>query len=225
MTFVVNVLHKNMSIIATDQKAVARSQHTSMPNIGNETKGITIVDDYNKITRNSGARLALGIAGNTHDHYYTPEIELCPSVDEVLVKIRKHMDNFLCIHDRKRLSTLSRFMANQGIASFFDQEVGTFFTYTYLFSPIETQNRLHRAAKGIKILHAGSGSEYFQRELGEEVEKFTASANESCTVEACVIWLKEVFRKISAIDPDTGPEALFVMANTADSRFRFITGG
>jgi len=49
----------------------------------------------------------------------------------------------LRVHDRASLSTLTSFMVNQGIVSFFDQNADSYFTNTFLFSPVRNQTRLH----------------------------------------------------------------------------------
>ena len=165
--------------------------------------------------------LALGIAGHTQDHYYTQTIALSASIAEVLWKIRNHMEGFLRVHDRTSLSTT--FMVNQAIATFFDQDAGMYFTNTFLFSPVENQTRLHRATDGVKIFHAGSGSEYFEKAVGlVEIDSFISSTKNSCTPEACIPWMQDAYRRVSASDPGSGAEAVFVVSTRSNPKFRSI---
>ena len=143
LTFILNILHRDMSVVAADRKAIAEWPVTTTPDVTVHAGGSSIVHDYKKITLNSSRSLALGIAGHTQDHYYTQKIERSASIDEGLWIIRKHMESFLRVHDRTSLSTLTSFMVNQGIVSFFDQNADSYFTNTFLFSPVRNQTRLH----------------------------------------------------------------------------------
>ena len=223
MTFILNILHRDMSILAADRKAMAEWPVASAPDMTVHTGGTSVVHDYSKITLNSSRSLALGIAGHTQDHYYLQTIERSASIDEWFWTIRKHMEGFLRVHDRSSLSTLTSFMVNQGIASFFDRDADTYFTNTILFSPVESQTRLHRSTDGVKIFHAGSGSEHFEKAVGlANIESFIASAKNSCTLEACIPWMHDTYRRISASDPGSGAEAVFVVSTRSDSKFRSI---
>ena len=214
MTFILNILHSEMSILATDRKAIAGSPVTASP----ET---STVYDYKKITLHASRSLALGIAGNTQDHYYAPTLYPNASIDDVIWKVRKHMEGFLQVHDRSGLSTLTSFMVNEGIVSFFDQDAGSYFSYTFLFSPVSNQNRLYRANGEVQIFTAGSGSKSYEKAVGkEEINSFVASTKESCTPESCILWIQDVYRKISTYDEDSGPEAMFVVSTKSNPKFQ-----
>ena len=223
MTFILNILHRDMSILAADRKAMAEWPVASAPDMTVHTGGTSAVHDYNKITLNSSRSLALGIAGHTQDHYYLQTIGRSASIDDWFWTIRKHMEGFLRFHDRSSLRTLTSFMVNQGIASFFDRDADAYFTNTILFSPVESQTRLHRSTDGVKIFHAGSGSEHFEKAVGlENIESFIASTKNSCTLEACIPWMHDAYRRVSASDPGSGAEAVFVVSTRSDPKFRSI---
>jgi hypothetical protein len=222
MTFILNMLHRDMSILAADQKAIAELPNTVTPDMSVAAEGSPIVHDYKKITLHSNERLALGIAGHTQDHYYLPTIERNISIDDVLWKIRKHLEGFPRFHDRTDLKTLTSFMANQGIVSFFDENADTYFTNTFLFSPIEIQTRLHRGREEIQILCAGSGSEHFKNAVGsEDID----SIKNSCTPEACIPWIRDAYRRVSASDPGSSSEAVFVVSTRSNPKFRTLERG
>lgn len=220
MTFILNVLHRDMSILAADRKAIAEWAVSSASDITVPARGGSVIDDFNKITLNANGSLALGITGHTQDHYYTPAIEWSVSIDEGLLVIRKHMERFLRVHDRAGLSTLTSFTVNQGIASFFDKDTEMYFSNTFLFSPVHNKTRLHRAADEIKIFHAGSGSEHFEKAVGlVEINSFLASTKNSCTPEACIPWMQDAFRKVSASDVGSGAKAMFVVSTRSSPKF------
>jgi hypothetical protein len=226
VTFVLNILHRDMSILAADRKAIAELPVTATPGMAVHAGGSSISHDYKKITLNSSKSLALGIAGHTQDHYYIQGIEWSVSIDEVLWKIRKHQESFLRFHDRTSLSTLTSFMVNQGIATFFDQEADTYFTNTFLFSPVESQTRLHRGRDEVQIFHAGSGSEHFKKAVGlEDIDTFKASIKNLCTPEACIPWMQDAYRRVSASDAGSGAEAVFVVSTRSNPKFGTIECG
>jgi hypothetical protein len=221
VTFILNILHRDMSILAADQKAIAEWPVTRDMTV--HAGGDSIVHDYKKITLILNKSLALGIAGHTQDHYYIPTIALSANIAEVLWKIRKHMEGFLRVHDRTSLSTLTSFTVNQCIASFFDQDAGMYFSNTFLFSPVRNETRLHRATDGVQIFHVGSGSEHFEKAVGlVDIDSFIASTKNSCTPEACIPWMQDAYRRVSASDAGSGAEAVFVVSTRSNPKFRPI---
>ena len=143
MTFILNVLHRDISIIAADRKAIAGGLNLAAPAMGAPAEGGPVVSDFNKITLNPSLGLAIGIAGNTHEHFYLPEIRLCANISEVLSKIRKNMEYFLRVNDRTLLKSLPPFIVNQSIVTFFDKEADIYCTNSFLFRPVEIHTRLH----------------------------------------------------------------------------------
>jgi hypothetical protein len=210
-----------MSILAADQRAIEELPVTATPDMAAHAGVRSIVHDYNKFTLNLDKSLALGIAGHTQDHYYIQTIRLSVSVDDWLRKIRKHMEGFLRVHDRSSLSTLTSFMVNHGIATFFDQDASMYFTNTFLFSPIENQTRLHRGRDEVQIFHAGSGSKHFEKVVGlANIESFIASTVNSCTPEVCIPWMQDAYKRVSSSDPDSGAEAVFMVSTKSNPKFR-----
>jgi len=220
VTFVLNILHRDMSILAADRKAIAGGLDTAALGMSAPADSGSVVSDFNKITLNSRLCLAIGIAGNTHEHYYIPEIRLSASVNDVLSEIRRSMEYFLRVNDRSALKLLPPFMVNQSIATFFDKDADMYCTNTFLFSPVENQSRLHSGGDVAKIFHAGSGSKYFEEVVGMEcIESFVSSTKESCTPEECIPWMQDAFEKVSARDNYSGSEAMFVVSTRANPKF------
>jgi len=213
VTLILNILHKDMSVLAVDKKA--KAEWTMSPVAFSTVplgKGY-MVHDFNKVTMNSRRTLALGIAGLTPDHFYAKEVERSGNIDDGLRAIRNHIEGFVPIFDRARLSTLTAFMRNEGIATFFDQSLGAYFTYKYLFSPVEFHTRLHRGAGEVKILYAGSGIKYFEGEDGlADIAEFKSSAKSACSPADCISWMEDVYKRVSEIDPEIGDEPIFLVS-------------
>lgn len=223
MTLILNVLHSEMSVVAADQKAIADSPLAASHNSPGHAGAGSIVHDYEKIKLTLGGSLALGIAGQTQDHYYLPTIGMSAGIDEVLWKIRKHMEGFLCIRDRSTIVQSARFSVNQGIATFFDQDASMYFSNTYLFTPIRTETRLHRGADETNILQAGSGSEHFEDAVGlESIEMIKSSINKSRTPEACISWIRDAYEKVSVKDVGTGSDPVIMVSTRSSPRFRSV---
>lgn len=167
--------------------------------------------------------LAVGIAGNTQDHSYTMEIESSDSIDDGLLAIRDHIENSVPVYDYAKLSNLSSLTANEGIATFFDQRTGMYFSEKYLFSPIEVQARLYRATDEVQVFRAGSGRKYMDGQEGlAAIDSFTTSVGTSCTPEACISWLQHIYRLVAASDPEIGAEPALFLSTRSSPEFRSI---
>lgn len=215
MTLILNVLHRDISILAADRKAIAGGLNLAAP----ETSA-TAVNDFNKITVNPSLHLAIGVAGNTHEHFYLPEIRSSASINEVLSKIRRNMEHILRVNDRALLKSLPPFIVNQAIVTFFDKAEGMYYTNTFRFSPVENHTRIHSGGDVAKIFHAGSGGQHFEEAVGMEcIKSFISSIGSSCTPEACIPWMQDAFEKVSAKDQYSGTEAVFFVSTRENPRF------
>ena len=215
LTFILNVLHRDISILAADRKAIAGGLNLAAPETSAPAE-----NDFNKIIINPSLNLAIGISGNTHEHFYLPEIGLSGSVNEVLSKIRKNMEYFLRVNDRALLKLLPPFMVNQAVVTFFDKHADMYCTNTFLFSPVENQTRIHSGSDVAKVFYAGSGSQHFEEAVGmESTKSFISSIRSSCTPEACIPWMQDAFEKVSAIDPYSGSEATFAVSTRQNPKF------
>lgn len=213
MTLILNILHEEMSVLGADKNAIAEWSIPPM-SFGSVPPGKgKAVQDFNKITMNSSRTLVLGIAGITHNHRYTRQIELSNNIDDGLLAIRKHIEGFVPIYDRASLDALTSFTKNEGIATFFDTSMDCYFSYKYLFSPVELQARLHRGSGEVKILYAGSGTRYFEGKKGlADIAEFKSSIKNSCAPEDCISWMKDVYKRVSESDPEIGCEPDFLIS-------------
>jgi hypothetical protein len=220
VTLIVNVLHRDMSILAADRLAFEGRGAIAIGDVDQRAIDGS-AREHDKITVIGSRALALGIAGQTVEHHYVTSIQLSSGIDDALFKIRKHVTDFPRFHDRQALRSLTFFTVNQGIASFFDHATDMYLTCTYQFSQVESQIRLHRASDEPKILYAGSGSENIVEVVGKDsIDAFKRSLQTSATPSACIEWLERVYRRVSAMRNDVGSDVSFVISTRREPSFR-----
>jgi len=224
VTFILNILHNDMSLLAADQRAQA-----VQPKVlegGAAISHVNIdqaIEGFNKITLIRSKLLAVGIAGHTHEHRYFSTLGRSSSADEALMSIRSHVNGFPRLHNRAELLSLSSFMPNEGIATFLDSAMRIYFSMTYRFSLVDCSIRLHRPRGGTRLLYAGSGAEHFEKVVGKsEIESFVASTRDTCNLEACILWVRDVYKRVSDSDASSGDEPAFVLSTTSNPQFQAV---
>ena len=228
MTFILNVLNKDFSLLAADK--LAKSDGPTKMTIGNITinseKGVTI-NGFQKIYRNKPNLLAVGIAGTTQSHGYLSDIQNGQEIDQGLQAIRQHMESFLNINNRKEVLEKQERMENQGLATFFDSETSTYFTNLYLFSDLHNYTRLYSHPNtNCRLFHVGSGSNKFEQAVGlAEINKFAGSISGLDKIQDCLAWLKEAYIKVSEIDSGVGSEFTAVISTRDKPEFCAIEHG
>jgi hypothetical protein len=217
VTFILNVLHKDMSILAADQKAIAE-----WPSIwGFPSQGKTVCHDYKKITMNSTGLLAIGMSGYSEHHSFIGEVERSESINDGLSIIRNHMEGFLLVDDRAALIKSASPFENECVTSFYDKDTQTFFTNEFRFNEFSNTTHLHRASDGVKLFCAGSGRNHFDLTSGRTEVQSLVATNESLHMPGVVIsWMKAVFRKVSAQNEGCGAEAIFAVSTRTNQEFR-----
>lgn len=212
-----------MSILATDKNARAVWSVSAMSFTTAPASSGPVVSNFNKVTTNMSRTLAVGIAGNTQDHCYTTEIKKSDSIDESLNAIQNHIERSVPAYDPARLSNLSSFMTNEGIATFFDHRMGMYFANKYLFSPVEVQARLYRATDEVQVFWAGSVRKYMGGQEGlAAIVSLATAFRTSCTPEACISWLQDLYKLVSASDPEIGSEPMLLLSTRSEPEFRSI---
>ena len=197
MTFILNVLHKDFSLIASDRKATSEGP-TKIETPGlviHAKKGVTI-QGYKKIHIGKEKNIAIGIAGKAGDHSYISKFEKSENVHSTLSLIHKHMEDFL-IKDHKIILELDSYANNQGIVTYYEPETNEFFSNFYGFGPIHNYIHLYPSLqeKGF-LISAGSGSSVFESAVGtQEITQFADSLNSLADVPACLEWIKQAYKK------------------------------
>lgn len=222
MTFILNVLHKDFSLLASDIKATAKGPTTiKMPGITIHAEKGAMIHGYKKIYLSKSGNIAVGFAGTTGDHSYISKVEESEGVDSTLSLIRGHMEGFLNIQDHKAVLELSSFMENQGITTYYEPETKEFFSNIYIFSPIHNYTRLYSSPPETgHFIHVGSGSSVFESAVGlEEITQFAGSLKSISDIPACIEWIKQAYKKVSAIDKGSGEEVVAFLATKEEPVF------
>jgi hypothetical protein len=228
MTFILNVLHKDFSLLLADNKANANGPTTiKMGNITiNAAQGATIFG-FQKIYLNRPNTLAVGIAGTIQDHKYITKVGEDEDINESLKKIRSHMEEYLKIDNRTEVMQKESRMENQSIATFFDSHSAAYFSNIYLFSDIHNATRLYCAhSAGARLIHVGSGSNVFEKAVGlQEIQKFTGSVTSIDNVDNYFSWIKEAFAKVSALDSRVSKDVVGWLSTRGNPIFIKIESG
>ena len=227
MTFILNVLHKDFSLIASDRKATFEGP-TKIETPGlviHAKKGVTI-QGYKKIHIGKQKTIAIGIAGKAGDHSYISKFEKSKNVHSTLSLIRRHMEDFL-IKDHKIILELDSCVDNHGIVTYYEPETNEFFSNFYSFSLIHNYIKLYPSfkEKGL-LISVGSGSSVFESAVGtQEITQFADSLNSLADVPTCVEWIKQAYKKVSAQDEGSGEEVVAFLATKKEPVFVEITNG
>ena len=100
MTFVLNILHKDFSLLTADRRGQIKGPTTfTWGKTTINVSGKTTVDGVQKLYLNSNASVAVGFSGTTEDHSYLAALKQIESASEVLTLIRKHMANLFSIRE------------------------------------------------------------------------------------------------------------------------------
>ena len=218
MTFVLNVLHSEFSLIAADTKAVSKGPTTiKMSGITLFAKKGVTIQGYQKIKMSRSKNVAVGHSGNVEDHVYLGAIENQDSIGRVLYLIRAHTENFL-EQDHKSVVEHRTFVENAGIATYYEPETGICFSNIYAFSRIHNYMKQFAGGERACLIHVGSGSSVFECAVGlEEINRFVGSVQSSSDIPYCIEWMKESYKKVSSVDEGTGEEMVAFLA-TRDRR-------
>ncbi len=228
MTFIINVLNKDFSLLAADKRANTDGPTTiTMGNITIKAEKGATIEGYKKLYVNRTENFAIGIAGTVQSHSYVSNIEKSESINDGLLIIRQHMEGFLDVENRQKILGMESLMENQGIATFFDSETSTYFSNLYLFSEIHNHTRLYaRSIEGTRLIHVGSGSNKFEEAVGlEEINNFANSVTGPDRMDSYLSWLSEAFRKVSEIDDGVGKEFTAILSTRDNPKFITIKNG
>lgn len=216
MTFVLNILHKDYSLLATDRRGKSNGPVSmTAGGISITTSGDTVIDGVQKIYLSKSAHQAVGIAGTVGDHGYLGAFAAVSDGQGALECLNDFVQLAFDFGERDRMLNGEALMENQSIVTFFDPDKGAFFSSLYLFTPFSHAVDLYarRANAGPVLLHVGSGSSNFEKAVGlEEINSFVKRLAEGLDLEQRLEWFDEAFAKVSALDPGCSPSYEAVIA-------------
>jgi len=230
VTFILNLLHKNYSLLASDREAniVGRPGSLTKIQIGDITissdTGITL-DGFRKVKLSRGGACAVGIVGTVDDHHYFANFEENEEIDSTLNCISESVQRFCLLSNRAMLLSSARYMINEGIVSFFDSKVGEFFSLLYKFTRMEMWEKWYYVPKdgGPMLIPAGSGSSKFEEAVGKlEIEKFVSEiADNNSNSRQAFDWIRDAYNKVSRVADGVGGEPEFCLSTRLAPLFCF----
>jgi hypothetical protein len=222
MTFVLNLLNKDFSLLVADQRARIPGPATlNVSGISIHVQGTTTIDGLPKIHLNSDRGAALGVAGNKLDHSYITQFEKTISISESLAIIQKHLAGVLSPEVALKQES---FQLNEGIATSFDSGQGIYFSNIYSFTPAGHSSQLYtRRTAGASLISIGSGRRVQEQAIGkEELNTFPSSVRSVDELELYLNWIDAAYKKIHKLDENTGDKFVGVLSTRDNSTFRPI---
>jgi hypothetical protein len=230
MTFVLNLLHKDFSLIAADRQGNATGPVTLK--IGETTVHVnspkTTIEGIPKIALSDNKAVALGFAGTTGDHSYSDAFSRAANPVQAMKCIRDHMEAKFQFEQRDVLLSGQGVMINEVMLSFFDAEKGAFFTSYNAFTPFANQTNLYarRENPAPMLVHAGSGSGKLEEAIGmDSINKFIADVKGGADLATQLGWFEETFKAVSVIASGCGEKFNAVLATRENPCFVFVRGG
>lgn len=229
MTFVLNILHKDYSLLVADRKGHAKGPVTV--NAGSITVTMTnggIINGVRKIHLNGAANCALGYAGQTDAHKYLDQLIGTANGQSALRCVTDYVHKNLAIDSLEEILPGAPTMENQLIVSFFDEATEAFFSSYHLFTRFNSGTHITARKQNASptLLHVGSGSANFEKAVGlDAINSFIADLKDGMGLADRLAWLDGAFEKVSAIDPGCGSDYDAVLATRDDPAFVFIRTG
>ncbi|KAB0489630.1 hypothetical protein [Pseudomonas vancouverensis] len=203
MTFVLNILHKDFTLIASDRRGNAPESITmTVGNLSITTNGGGTIDGFKKTKLNKNNNVAVSAAGTTNEHLYLDQIKDLSDPSEVINIVRSCAENHFNFDARDELVNALPQMENQTIVSFFDEKTSSFFTTLHIYTKFSNYNTINvrRANPQPILLHLGTGSSSFENTIGiDEINSFIERVTNGANVDEILEWLDIAFEKVSLV--------------------------
>lgn len=229
MTFVLNLLHKDFSLIAADKQGNANGPVAF--SIGEMNIQInspkTTIEGIQKVFLSDNRAMALGIAGTLGEHEYINLFSRAESPVQGMKCIRDHMEAKFRFDQRDLLLNGQDVMQNQSILSFFDAEKGAFFTTFNAYTPFSnlTCTYARRQSPTPMLVHAGSGSSMLESAVGlESINQFIADVEKGANLALQLEWFEKTFKAVSKVASGCGEDFNAVLASRENPHFVFVRG-
>jgi len=203
MTFLMNVIHDDFSLLVADKKANTRGQTTIQ--FGNLTvnleEGGSIIG-FNKIFTNSKTDLILGIAGDANQHKYLDDFNSSVTANDSIHWIEKFIDNQLAFNNRVQFLENYSQKENQGILSFYDDETSKFYSFVFTFNPCCKYMQLFQTVENTLVITTrGSGQQHFMKIFDQKsLDKLIAETHGREDIQKVISWITPIYKKVSEMD-------------------------
>lgn len=226
MTFILNILNAEFSLLAADTKATSVGPATiTIGKFSIESRSGITLEGVRKVRVNSNGSLAFASAGNTQEHSYGEAIERGVSANEAMLAIRRHMEEFLVVNDRAAALQAIPAMEQSAILTAYDRDNATYFTNLCVFGPLHNATKLYFPPQDTAFLiNSGSGGAVFEKSVGlDEIRRFATAVRSLEAIPQCVEWLRTAFEKVSANDPGSGAGFSAVVSTRNNPKFEALT--
>lgn len=229
MTFVLNILHKDYSLVAADRQG--NSNGPGSVQVGSITvnfSGKFVIEGINKIISSNNHCMALGFAGTVADHGYQDDFRRAEGADDAMRVVRNHMESFYDFKQRDLLLEAKPQMQNQTLLSFFDEEKSAYFTSMSAFTRFSNHTAIHcrRQNPSPILCHIGSGSSSFESAVGiDTINRFIDDLKEGMDLATQFAWLQDAFAKVSAVASGCGKEFSAILSTRQSPKFVRIRSG
>ncbi|WP_137910650.1 hypothetical protein [Ralstonia sp. 3PA37C10] len=202
MTLIVNLLHRDFSLIAADKLANATGPATittggltiKMPN-GGKIEGL-----FPKVIGTANGCAAVGSAGTIAEHTFVGTFKAATSPGDALAAVRIAAHDFFDFAERDTFLAGTGQMVNESIVSFFDEEKSAFWTFIIKYTRFDSHQFAYARRQNPKphVFSVGSGNPTLSEKVSnEEIQRFTAAISEEWNEPQLDQWLAGVFQTVS----------------------------
>lgn len=228
MTMVINILHKDFTLLAADRRGFVPGPFT----VANSSESVTCpydanVDYFTKIALSDGGTMAIGFAGtlSAHQHYldYFKNNDSPYAVEKGL----KQFLEWFCGQRREPSSSGNSPDFNHFFLTYLDPVKCNYVTQQSSFSRESYKIDVHDGASGeyspsVHII--GSGNTYLLEAIGEEqAMAFYRRVKEGAGIEEIMEWLTMAFEKTAALTTTCSPTFDAVLSTRTQPVFFPIT--
>ena len=222
MTLILNLLHRDFSILVADRRASSPGPITL--DAGNRRivvtakKGITI-DGFNKLFLSKDGRCAIGVAGAAEEHdRYVPEVQESIGIDNIREVIHRFLVGYPTHESSANVRFGSTIKKNAGILTYFEPTINRFYSQWYEFSSVHFSASLCAGEETVTHLKLGSGA------TAEIEEKAKARFEEYCQsiktiAEIDMSEITALYRAVGDVDPDVGSDISVLSASRSALSF------
>ena len=225
MSFIVNVLHKDFSLLVSDLRVTANGPISLKA--GKTTiyaqKG-AVITGFVKLRANADRSVALGMAGNAYQHLYVTEFETTRGVDGAISVIDSYVDKYLRFCDRRQFASQVSIPKKIGVLSFFDADMDCYFSLLYEFSLAHKIMRMQKAPDTrLSLIVRGSGCRSLASlEIEESLNRLAAAISTETDYDKCLKWLIPIYDSISSQDPTVSASIVAWVSMRSHPQFREI---
>ena len=230
MTFVLNLLHTDYSLLVVDRKAQTNGPITPEDQVTVETGGQTIhiqraqsliIEGVQKLFYSKDRRSVIGAAGTYGNHGYLSAFQQSASPADALALFTGPIALDHAVIANTNCTDVT---SESGILTYFEPQTERFFSCVFLFSVLHRATYLYSGNTDVpQVFHTGSGGQVFQSDKSKDaVQRFDqirAKIRSKRDVERHFEHIIALYRAASQVDPGTGENPQAVIATRNNPQF------